>query len=110
MNMAQYRSKEEQLRLGEIAVDLRDVGKLKWRVIAEKLGSDISTIIVYYKKYKVKIAENAIKERMNLEQVEQFSIKHGIDRGWVWLYENGFKRRVPQEIKEEIEATKLRDW
>lgn len=108
--MARYKSKEEQLRLGERVADLRDMEKLKWRVIAEKLGSDISTIIVYYKKYKVKVAENAIKERMNLEQVEQFSIKHGIDHGWVWLYENGFKRRVPQEIRGEIEAAKLRDW
>lgn len=108
MNMARYRSKEEQLRLGERAVDLRDVGKLKWRVIAERLGNDINRTIVYYKKYKA--AENAAKERMNLEQIEQFSIKHGIDRGWVWLYENGFKRRVPQEIRGEIEAAKLRDW
>lgn len=102
--MSHYKSKEEQLRLGERVADLRDVEKLKWRVVAERLGHDISRTIVYYKKYKV--AENAAKERMNLEQIEKFSIKYGIERGWVWLYENGFKRRVPVEVQEKIENLK----
>lgn len=107
--MIHYRSKEEQLRLGERAADLRDMQRLKWRVITERLGvNNITQTIGYYKKYKV--AENAAKERMNLEQIEQFSIKYGIDHGWVWLYENGFKRRVPQEIRGEIEAAKLKNW
>lgn len=109
MKMSRHRSKEEQLRLGERAVDLRDREGLKWRVIAEMLGIiDISKTIFYYKKYKA--AENAAKERMNLEQIEQFSIKHGIERGWVWLYENGFNHRVPQEVKGEIEAAKMRSY
>ena len=103
-----YKSKEEQLRLGERAVDLRDVERLKWRVIAERLGSDITRAIVYYKKYKV--AENAAKERMNLEQIEKFSTKYGIERGWAWLYENGFKQRVPTEVQEKIETGKMRNW
>lgn len=103
-----YRSREEQLRLGKRAVDLRDVERLKWRVIAERLGNDITRIIVYYKKYKGML--KAAKERMNLEQIEQFSINYGIDRGWVWLYESGFKHRVPAEIQDKIEEAKLRDW
>lgn len=106
--MGPYKSKEEQLRLGERAVDLRDVGKLKWRVIAERLGNDINRTIIYYKKYKA--AENAAKERMNLEQIEQFSIKYGIERGWIWLFENGFERRVPQQVRGEIEEAKMRNW
>lgn len=108
MNMARYRSKEEQLRLGEKAADLRDMDELKWRVIAETLGvNDISKTIFYYKKHKALL--KAAKERMNLEQVEQFSIKHGIERGWIWLYENGFKRRVPADIQEKIETAKMRN-
>jgi len=109
MKMGPHKSKEEQLRLGERVVDLRDIEKLKWRVIAERLGvNDITKTIYYYRKYKAVL--KAAKERMNLEQVEQFSIKHGIDHGWVWLYENGFKRRVPLDVQEKIENAKMRSY
>ena len=107
--MAYHKSKEEQLRLGERAADLRDLNRLKWRVIAEMLGvNNITKTIFYYKKYKAIL--KAAKERLNLEQIEEFSTRHGIEVGWIWLYENGFKRRVPQEVREEIETSKMRDW
>jgi len=48
------------------------------------------------------------EKRMRLAQIEKFSSKHGIERGWVWLYENGFKRRIPVEVQEKIEEAKLR--
>jgi len=51
----------------------------------------------------------AAKERMNIKQIEEFSIRHGIERGWVWLYENGFERRVPVDVQEKIEAAKMRN-
>jgi len=106
--MRHYRSKEEQLRLGERAVYLRDVEQLLWRQIAERLdGCDIPRAIAYYKKYKA--ALKAAKERMRPEQIEKFSSRYGIERGWIWLYENGFKRRVPQEVREEIEVAKMRN-
>ena len=28
-----------------------------------------------------------------------------IDPGWLWLYRNGFRRRVPQDIQEKIEES-----
>ena len=109
MKMGPHKSKEEQLRLGERVVDLRDIEKLKWRVIAERLGvNDITKTIYYYRKYKAVL--EAAKERMGFEQIEEFSIRHAIERGWVWLYENGFKRRVPQEIRGEIETAKMRNY
>lgn len=107
--MIHYRSKDEQLRLGERAADLRDVERLKWRVIAEKLGvNDATQTMSYYKKYKAML--KAAEKRMKPAQIEEFSIKHGIERGWVWLYENEFKHRVPQEVRGEIETAKMRDW
>lgn len=106
MRKSHYRSKEEQLNLGERAVDLRDIDGLKWRVISEMLKvHDIATTVVYYKKYKASL----VKAGMSFEQIEEFSTRHKIEPGWVWLYENGFKRRVPQEIKGEIETAKMRD-
>ena len=91
--------------MGERAVYLRDIDRLKWRVIAEKLAvNNITKTIFYYKKYKAIL--KAAKERMNPEQIERFSIKHSIEHGWVWLYENGFKRRIPVEVQEEIETAK----
>jgi len=107
--MGPHKSKEEQLRLGERAVDLRDEEGLRWREIAERLGvNDISKTIFYCKKYKAML--KAAEKRMKPAQIEEFSAKHGIERGWVWLYENGFKRRVPQEIRGEIEEARLRNW
>jgi len=104
-----YRSKEEQLRLGEQAVDLRDLNRLKWRVIAEMLGvNNITKTIFYYKKYKAML--KSAKDKMNLEQIEKFASRHGIERGWIWLFENGFKRRVPQEVRGEIETAKMRNY
>lgn len=48
----------------------------------------------------------AAQKRMSPEQIEEFSSRHGIERGWIWLYENGFKRRVPVKIQEKIENLK----
>ena len=109
MSPGNYRSKEEQLRLGGRAADLRDLDGLKWRVITERLGvNDINRTIVYYKKYKAML--KSAKDKMNLEQIEKFASRHGIERGWIWLFENGFKRRVPQEVRGEIEAAKMRNY
>ena len=47
---------------------------------------------------------------MRPAQIEEFSTRYGIERGWVWLYENGFKRRVPAETQEKIETAKMKDW
>lgn len=106
--MARHKSKEEQLRLGERAADLRDMERLKWRVIAEMLGvNNISKTIFYYKKYQAVL--KTAKERMRPAQIEEFSSRYGIERGWVWLYENGFGHRVPEQVKEKIEDAKLRD-
>jgi len=105
--MARHKSKEEQLRLGERAADLRDMERLKWRVIAERLGvNDITKTIFYYKKYQAVL--KGVKKKMSLVKIEEFSRRHGIERGWIWLYENGFKRRVPMDIQEKIENAKLR--
>ncbi len=43
---------------------------------------------------------------MNFKQVLEFSAKYNIDKGWVWLYENGFKKRVPLDVQERIEDGK----
>lgn len=107
--MSHHRSKQEQLRLGEQAVYLRDVEQLLWRQIAERLdGCDIPRAIAYYKKYKA--ALKATKEKMNFGQIEEFSSRYGIEGGWVWLYENGFKRRVPMNVQDKIEEAKLKSW
>lgn len=29
----------------------------------------------------------------------------GVEPGWLWLYRNGFKRRVPKAVKEKIEKS-----
>jgi len=49
------------------------------------------------------------KNRMNLEQIEKFAKRLGIERGYVWLFENGFERRVPEEVRKRIEDEKLKD-
>ncbi|GAH49994.1 unnamed protein product, partial [marine sediment metagenome] len=73
--MPRHKPKEEQLRLGERAVDLRDVEKLKWRVIAETLGvNNISKMIFYYKKYQAVL--KGAKEKMSLVKIEEFSSRH----------------------------------
>ena len=107
--MRRYRSKEEQLRLGERAAYLRDMERLKWRVIAEKLAvNNITQTMGYYKKYKISLLTS--KAEMSVKQIEEFSRKHGIEGGWIWLFENGFKRRVPMEVQDKIEIAKLESW
>ena len=107
--MGHYRHKEEQLRLGERAAYLRDMERLKWRVIAERLGvNDITQTMAYYKKYKISLL--TAKADMSLGQIEEFSRRHRIERGWVWLYENGFRQRVPVDVQEKIEDAKLESW
>jgi len=46
---------------------------------------------------------------MNLAKIEEFSSKHKIERGWVLLYERGFKHRVPVAIQGEIERAKIKE-
>jgi len=106
--MGCWKSKKERLRLGEIAVCLRDMNGLKWRQITERLrlGSH-SMAMAYYKTYKEVLI--IAKNRMNLEQIEKFAKRLGIERGYVWLFENGFERRVPEEVRKRIEDEKLKD-
>jgi len=104
--MGRWKSKEERLKLGERAAYLRDVDKLKWNVIAERLGLHSGMNAVYhYKKYKAALL--AVKGGMTFKQIEEFSSKYGIEPGWVWLYENGFKHRIPLDIQGKIEDGKL---
>ena len=49
------------------------------------------------------------KKRMYLEQIEKFAKRLGIERAWVWLFENGFEWRVPEEVRKRIEDEKLKD-
>lgn len=106
--MGCWKSKEEKLRLGEIAVCLRDEEGLKWRQVAERLGmNNHSMAIAYYGTYKEALV--TAKNRMDLEQIEEFAKRFGIERGYVWLYENGFGHRVPEQVKEKIEDAKLKD-
>lgn len=106
--MGCWKSKAERLRLGEIAVCLRDEEGLKWRQVTERLrlGSH-STAIGYYESYKEALM--TAKDRMSLEQIEEFAKRFGIERGYVWLFENGFRHRVPERVKEKIEDAKLKD-
>ena len=46
-------------------------------------------------------------KKLNFRQILEFSAKYNIERGYVWLYENGFKERVPFAIQERIEEGKL---
>jgi len=115
--MRQWKSKKERLGLGARAVNLRDVKKLKWAVIAERLGvSSPELLRVYYNKYKASLL--AVPLRLSLEKVEAFAEKSGFRRNtsscrtftaWVWLYENGYRHRVPAAIQEKIEETKV-EW
>lgn len=104
--MARWKSKEERLRLGERAVYLRDVKKLQWQHIAERLGLYSGPNVVYhYKKQKALLL--TVKSEMNLKQIEEFSSRYDIERGYVWLYENGFRKRVSLEVQERIEDGKF---
>ncbi|MBA7689584.1 hypothetical protein ES703_98092 [subsurface metagenome] len=106
--MGCWKSKAERLRLGETAVCLRDEEGLKWRQVTERLRlSSHSTAMAYYETYKEALV--TAKSRMDLEQIEEFARRFGIERGYVWLYENGFEHRVPEEVKEKIENAKLKD-
>ena len=106
--MGCWKSKEERLRLGKTVACLRDAEGLKWRQVTEKLRlKNHSMAIGYYETYKEALM--IAKNRMDLEQIEKFAKRLGIERGWVWLFENGFERRVPEEIKKRIEDEKLKD-
>ena len=106
--MGCWKSKEERLRLGKTAVCLRDEEGLKWRQVTESLGMNNHSVAMgYYETYKE--ALRTAKKRMDLEQIEEFARRFGIERGYVWLFERGFKRRVPEEAREKIEDAKLKD-
>lgn len=104
--MGRWKSLDERLELGERAVYLHDEQKLRWGVIASRLGltSDMQAII-YYRAYKVSLL--VAKPGMTFRQIETFARQHKIEPGYLWLYENGFRKRVPMEVQEKIEDAKL---
>ena len=103
-----WKSKEERLKLGKTAAGLRDTEGLKWRQVTERLKlNNHSMAIGYYETYKEALM--IAKNRMELEQIEEFAKRFGIERGYVWLFENGFEHRVPEEVREKIENAKLKD-
>lgn len=104
--MGRWKSEEERLKLGERAVYLRDEEKLLWKDIAERLGiPDVSQTTKYYRKYKDSLL--TAKSEMSFEKIMEFSREHRIEPGWVWLYERGFKHRVPLDVQSQIENAKL---
>jgi transcriptional regulator with XRE-family HTH domain len=103
--MGRHKSREERLRLGGRAAELRKEG-LEWKQIAERLGVCHGVHVKrYYEAYKASLLVE--KSGMSLGQIEKFASEHDIERGYLWLYENGFKHRVPQEVRAEIENAKL---
>jgi len=106
--MGHWKSKEEKLRIGETVVYLRDMEGLKWQQITKrlKLGNHCMAI-TYYEAYKKVLI--IAKKKMNLERIEKFSRRVGVERGYVWLYENGFEWRVPEEVRQRIENEKQKD-
>ena len=38
-----------------------------------------------------------------LSEIVASAKAHGIEPGWLWLYLNGFKRRVPSTMREKIQ-------
>ena len=54
------------------------------------------------------LMEEVIEDAKILELQERAE-SIGIEAGWLWLYENGFGHRVPEEVKEKIEDAKLKD-
>lgn len=42
-------------------------------------------------------------KRIRLEVIEMVAKEHGMEPAWLWLYLNGFKRRVPAAMRERIE-------
>ena len=42
-------------------------------------------------------------KRIRLEVIEMVAKEHGIEPTWLWLYLNGFKRRVPPRARTIIE-------
>ena len=104
--MGRWRSEEERLNLGARALHLRDKEKLEWKMIAERLGlNSEQQAIVYYRKYKESKEEG--KGKLKTREMKAFAKKYGIEVGYVWLHENGFKKRVPQEAQKKIEDGKL---
>lgn len=104
--MGRWKPLDERIRLGERAVYLRDKQKLMWKDIAERLGLYSGSNAVYhYKKHKALLL--TVKSEMSLKQIEEFSRQYNIERGWCWLYFNGFKHRVSSDIQEKIADAKL---
>lgn len=104
--MGRWLPKEQRRELGEKVAHLRDEEHLQWNEIAERLGMyGVPNALYYYKKHKE--AEKAAEEKMKFEEIEPFAIKYGIERGYVWLYENEFRERVPMEVQLKIEDGKL---
>jgi len=104
--MGRWLPKEQRLELGEKVVHLRDVDKLQWQEIAERLGLYSGTNAVYHYK-KRKKAEEMGGEKLKFKEIEPFASKYGIEAGYVWLYENGFRKRVPTETQLKIADGKL---
>lgn len=104
--MGRWLPKEQRLELGEKVVLLRDVENLEWKDIAERLGLYSGSNAVYHYK-KGKEAEKIAEGKLKFKEIEPFASKYGIERGYVWLYENGFKQRVPIEVQSKIEDGKL---
>jgi len=104
--MGRWLPKEQRLELGMKIVHLRDVEKLQWQDIAERLGLYSGTNAVYHYK-KRKKAEEMGGEKLKFKEIEPFASKYGIERGYVWLYENGFRHRVPLEAQLKIADGKL---
>ena len=104
--MGRWRSKEERLNLGARALYLREEEKLEWKDVAERLELSSETqAIIYYRKYKEAKEEGPGK--LKTGEMKSFAKRHGIEVGYVWLYENGFKKRVPPETQKKIEDGKL---
>jgi len=104
--MGRWKPKEERLELGAKVAYLRDVKKLRWRVIAKRLGvRSVPLARVYYKNYKEPQTEEP--PGLSIEKIQTLAASIGVEPGWVWLYENGFKHRVPPRVRERIEDGKL---
>lgn len=104
--MGRWLPKEDRIRMAERCVELRDKEGLEWKDVAERLGLYSGTNAVYYYN-KGKKAEKIVEETLKFEEIEPFARKYGIERGYVWLYENGFRKRVPANVRLQIEDAKM---
>ena len=126
-----YKTSEEIRALGQAAEILRDVQGLKWEVIAERIGvSNVPAARFYYEKAKAHRRWKAIEAvkaaaleesatrierekamlspaKLSFEKVVALAKKTKISVGWIWLYFNGFKYRVPKDLHRKIENGRL---